>query len=561
MKNRELVLCFILPVLFAGCLSRDLPDVEMEEGMSQPEMGTDSSLGDAIIISDGGYTPDVLSIDTGVNDAGLLDSSITDMMPIDDAMLSDGTMSDVSPSDSEVSGDGGQSDDADFTNDAQTPFREASCEMPQTGFGPWDGQLVGQGSLHGGSCGGADVASEYVVLFTAPVAGTWRFSTSNEGSLGTDTVIYVRDVCDDRESERACDDDSGEGFTSTLSVQLERNESVYVFVDGWQNNGGPFRLDVEIGISVGLGERCGPERACRTELVCIDLGDGPRCEEVRERQEGERCDVVSDRVGRCAEGLNCVSFFDELVGACTRPRTVNLGENCAPEDGLTCADGVVCSNNEVCVLPMVVEEGEACTQDGALNCGDGFACSLLGRLGPFCLAVERLAQGDICDVTSTLEICDTGMLCVAEGTSAPRCSFVATDCPVDWIVIPLSDIPRYQIVANTDDSGIRAAYCGRPANSNIAVFSFTAPTAGAWVFETGGALGQPNLDTVLELRTHCALGTPNDILCNDDGGPMTFSRGETNLTAGETIYIVVGGFGTQSGSFTLSATETLEPTE
>ena len=135
-----------------------------------------------------------------------------------------------------------------------------------------------------------------------------------------------------------------------------------------------------------------------------------------------------------------------------------------------------------------------------------------------------------------------------------------TDCSADWAVIPLSEIPGYQIIANTQDSGINESYCGR-TNSEVAVFSFNAPTAGTWVFETGAVTDQPNLDTVLELRSYCSFGRPNDIACDDDGGPNTFSRAETNMQLGETVYIVVGGFGGQSGAFSLSATERLEQTD
>ena len=97
----------------------------------------------------------------------------------------------------------------------------------------------------------------------------------------------------DRASERACDDDGGDAFTSIVSMPLERNESVFVFVDSWGDSGGSFRLDVEIGLTVGLGETCGPNRTCRDELVCIEIEGRAVCEEVRDRREGERCDDFS----------------------------------------------------------------------------------------------------------------------------------------------------------------------------------------------------------------------------------------------------------------------------
>ena len=62
------------------------------------------------------------------------------------------------------------------------------------------------------------------------------------------------------------------------------------------------------------------------------------------------------------------------------------------------------------------------------------------------------------------------------------------------------------------------------------------------------------LDTIIELRSHCAFGAPNYLQCNDDGGADFFSRARWAAMAGETVYIIVGGFAGEVGGFSLRAT-------
>jgi hypothetical protein len=533
----------------SGCVSRDLPQIEGEPSQSTLDAGSDADMDGAFAQLDGGYTP----VDGGGTpipvDADLepIDVGSPDLAVGDDAASFDAELADAVLSDAVVPSDLG------MLTDARVPVEGASCEMPSTGFGPWQGAVSRGNSLHQSGCGGE--GTEYIVLFTAPVAGNWVFSTSNEESLETDTVLYARDVCNDRTTERACDDDSGDGYTSTLSLSLERNESVYVFVDSWDGSGGDFRLDVEIGQTVGLGERCGPNRACRDGLICIDSEGGTACEEVRERQEGERCDDFAARTGPCAEGLICVSTAGERFGACRQPGVVGIGELCATDDGLVCTDGLVCSVDRICAQPRTVVEGETCSIDGVLQCEDNFACEFIGQLGPFCLPVEVLPEGSICDSSDTLRPCDANLLCVSENLGVPRCTVIDSDCPQDWLVITLDELPMYTAASNTDDSGISESFCRREMPGNVAVFSFTAPAAGDWLFQTGAALGEPDFDTLLEMRTYCSFDVPSTSECNDDDGPGMYSEVRRSFEAQETVYLVVGGFAGRSGTFTIRAVE------
>ncbi len=112
------------------------------------------------------------------------------------------------------------------------------CDESVVGrVGSQQGQTDGD-SRDAGACGGR--GGEQVVRFTAPEAGQWTFDT--DGS-GYDTVLHVRSRCDDAATELACDDDSGQGTASRIQLGLQANQTVYIFVDGFDGNGA-WTLDI-----------------------------------------------------------------------------------------------------------------------------------------------------------------------------------------------------------------------------------------------------------------------------------------------------------------------------
>lgn len=75
-------------------------------------------------------------------------------------------------------------------------------------------------------------------------------------------------------------------------------------------------------------------------------------------------------------------------------------------------------------------------------------------------------------------------------------------------------------------------------------FSWTAPSAGSFVFDTGGS----DYDTVLEILTACG-GT--SLACNDDRSADSQSRTQVTLTSGQTVVIVLDGYAT-GGNYVLN---------
>lgn len=116
------------------------------------------------------------------------------------------------------------------------------CGMEQAPevFDPAAPSVVGDSSegtdANSGSCGGRGL--EVVYAYTPPAPGVYLIETTSEG----DTVLYVREPgCGE---ELACDDESGEGSASRLTVDLDGAE-VEIIVDSYYNeDAGPFTLTV-----------------------------------------------------------------------------------------------------------------------------------------------------------------------------------------------------------------------------------------------------------------------------------------------------------------------------
>ncbi|MBN1947405.1 MAG: hypothetical protein JW797_17170 [Bradymonadales bacterium] len=150
----------------------------------------------------------------------------------------------------------------DTTPDSQ-PDTGPVC--PNFNLGSMVGSAVATGTTVGrgddntsGICAMGSIGSEDVtLLWTAPVAGNYRFDTLGSGY---DTILYLLDGgCSG--AELACNDDEteGESLQSSLVVPLAANQSVVVVIDGYGGAAGSYQLNI--------GEQTG----C---LADYDLGSG-----------------------------------------------------------------------------------------------------------------------------------------------------------------------------------------------------------------------------------------------------------------------------------------------
>ena len=135
-----------------------------------------------------------------------------------------------------------------------------------------------------------------------------------------------------------------------------------------------------------------------------------------------------------------------------------------------------------------------------------------------------------------------------DGASANTCS---ADRVTDYM----------ETASPTDDDGfiVQGAYGGRAdfvgscgGEGNEKVYSFTAPTAGPWMFTILSS--EAGLDTVLYARTTCS-DTESERACNDDmvPGQILLSQLRVSLEVGETIFIYVDAFAGPGAPFELKA--------
>lgn len=78
-----------------------------------------------------------------------------------------------------------------------------------------------------------------------------------------------------------------------------------------------------------------------------------------------------------------------------------------------------------------------------------------------------------------------------------------------------------------------------------ASYTWTAPSSGSYVFSTSGS----SFDTVLEIRQY---NTGISLGCNDDSNGTLQSTVGVSLSGGQTVMIVVDGYGANNGSFQLN---------
>jgi hypothetical protein len=100
---------------------------------------------------------------------------------------------------------------------------------------------VGEPAENAGSCAPTDDSPEATYLFVPPVTGPYRIHT--EGS-SYDTVIYVR-AGECLGPEIACSDDVEIDTWSEVTLELLAGQPVYVFVDGYGGDSGPYQLTIE----------------------------------------------------------------------------------------------------------------------------------------------------------------------------------------------------------------------------------------------------------------------------------------------------------------------------
>src|SRR5438094_519391 len=110
----------------------------------------------------------------------------------------------------------------------------------------------------------------------------------------------------------------------------------------------------------------------------------------------------------------------------------------------------------------------------------------------------------------------------------------------------------------TSGTGALAGSCGSSGTAAEQVFQWTPAVSGTASIQTCGA--GTTFDTVLYVRSGACAGGPevaagcNDDACTNATGLNRASRLAPTVTAGQTYYIVVDGYGGAQGTFSLTVT-------
>ena len=246
------------------------------------------------------------------------------------------------------------------------------------------GDTMGEDEEFAIECAGAmNAAPDHTMLWVAPSAGVWRFST--EGS-GYDTALAAYAGCD-ADSALACDDDGGDlpPTSSVLTLDLAAGDPVVVVVSGFSGSVGQWTLAIE---AVELG---GP---------CCAPHDGPGCDDL------DCADSVCAADETCCQGDwsdNCANIAVAFCEICNTPDICGNGildgmgevcdgvdfgdETCVSQgyDGgdLECADD--CSTLDVSGCQEF--GGPCCSADLTPGCDDAQCTADVCAAQPFCCEV------------------------------------------------------------------------------------------------------------------------------------------------------------------------------
>jgi len=398
---------------------------------------------------------------------------------------------------------------------APVPMAEASdCASPidfaaratlneATGFWTFAGDTNGAADTSVPSCGTSTGAGDTTFTFTVPAGGTWFFTTIpiTPQFRSYDTILSLRSDCGDVATTLDCNDDDGFNLQSSITTTLEAGQTVFILVDGFRANVGPFELTAGLAPVAALGEACGADAGFAV----------------------------------CPEGAVCLddSRFDDVPAVCAAVRNLNTGDACIPGSPLdACPEEDICFE-DVCTTVRNLSTGDACDRGNPTAvCPESDVC-----FDAVCVTPRVLNTGDACVVGSPAA-CGPNDDCIA-GT----CEVRPDECPAEYGAVfdlnanPGADPNTWVFVGDTTDGVLDTACAGGMGEGAAMVHSFLVPADGVYTFETSDMF----VDTVVYVRESCGFES-TELACNDDGGEGTASLARARLSAGQTVYVFVDGF-------------------
>src|SRR5881396_2035792 len=406
--------------------------------------------------------------------------------------------------------------------------------------GTFSGTTSGTSAL-AGSCGRSGESPERVFQWTPTVSGTATIQTCGAATT-FDTVLYLRSgVCSGGpEVAAGCNDDTCPNATglfraSRITPTVTAGQTYFIVVDGYGGAQGTFSLTVTP-----------PEDPVPTTTTTLPGGGACSSPTAIPAPGGTFSGTTS---GTSALAGSCGSSGDSPEKVFQWTPTVSGTATIQTCGAGTSFDTVLYLRSGVCASGPEVAAGcndDACANASGLVRGsritptvtagqtyfivvDGYA----GAQGAFSLTVTP--PGDPAPTTTTT--LPGGAAC-----SSPT-------------AIPA---PGGTFSGTTSGTSALAGSCGSSENSPERVYQWTPAVSGTATIQTCGA--GTSFDTVLYLRSGvCASGPEMAAGCNDDAcvnasGLLRASRITPTVTAGQTYFIVVDGYGGATGTFTLTVT-------
>lgn len=377
-------------------------------------------------------------------------------------------------------------------------------------------------------CAGTSVP-EVLHFFTAPTTGVYQFDT-----IGSqyDTILSVLgpNGC----VESFCEDDTV-GFNEMIQMPLDANDSVSIIVDGFST--GVYQLNVSaVGMCMGGQTLCDGQ--------CVDV-----------QSDNDHCGFCNNP---CSDDETCAGgfCFPNCAGPCgacgdptilmgSVPQTVNGNTSGAPDNLFPSCTGIAgpehvyeftapiagsytfSTANSGFDTVLTLLDANSC---GELGCNDNFGMLQTSRI------TASLAAGQTVFIVVDGKNTSGQYSLLIQGTPAPTC--------------PTSDLGSTVpiTVSGSTVGGMNGfvPVCRPQSTAPEHTFLFTAPNTGTYVMNTVGS----TYDTVLHVLGATCAGT--SVACDDDGAGGLQSQIILSLAQGQTVTVVVDGFGANAGSYVLN---------
>ncbi|MBI1815781.1 MAG: hypothetical protein HYR72_12450 [Deltaproteobacteria bacterium] len=352
------------------------------------------------------------------------------------------------------------------------------------------GTTVGGNDFLKGSCAGIGTAPEKTFKYTAPIGGQYTIDTIGSSF---DTVLYVMNGRCSGELPSACNDDISQvEHLSQVSVALDPGDTVYIVVDGYNGNSGNFTLHIN-------GPSCPIPTDLGNALTAGTAGttSGPNVLE-----------------GSCAGDQAEKTFlYTAPVGGAYTIDT----DGSEFQTALYVRNGATCQGAELACKPILLADAGAA---GLVP------ISVMVNLTPgqqIYIVVDGLGGGN----TGNFQLHITGPGCPSPGSA--------------------SGLPVAVGGSTFEEPNSLAGTCGGSGASDTETL-YTAPISGSYTIDTIGSA----FDTVLYVRSGSSC-TGAQLACNDDiSQGNQRSQVMVDLTAGQTIFMVVDGFLNHSGAYSLN---------